>query len=160
MKRFALFLVLIASLVLAACTSSLPSPAPRPVSTSPVATPVSVASAVSPIPTPTAGQGVVTGILIDQRTGQSAVPTIMYLEPAMNHDAPPLLYGPLNNQPRTTSLEDGRFVITDVPPGEYILALYSPIDISFYQQVDGSAVLVQVKSGEVIDLEKVTTHIP
>jgi hypothetical protein len=127
---------------------------------SPVATPISAASLMSPIPTPTAGQGVVTGVLIDQRTGQPAVKTILYLEPAMNHDVPSLLYGPLNYQPKTTSLGTGQFVITDVPPGEYVLVLYSPIDILFYQQADGSAVLVQVKPGEVTDLEKVQTFIP
>jgi hypothetical protein len=115
---------------------------------------------MSPIPTPVPGQGVVTGVLIDQRTGQSAVKTILYLEPSWEHDVPPLLYGPLNNQPKTTSLEGGQFIITNVPPGEYILALYSPIDILFYQQPDGSAVLVQVKPGEVNDLGKVINFIP
>jgi hypothetical protein len=115
---------------------------------------------MSPIPTPAAGQGVVTGLLIDRQTGQPAAKTILYLEPAMNHGVPPILYGPLQNQPRTTSLEGGQFVMANVPPGEYILALYSPIDILFYQQADGSAVLVQVKAGEVADLDKVISSIP
>ncbi len=173
MKRFILLLVLIASFVLSSCTGSLPSPAPKPASTSPVITPVAgknavspvatsaaAMSALSPIPTPVAGQGVVAGILIDKPTGQVAPETILYLEHSINHSAPPLLYGPLNNQPRTTSLKNGQFVITNVPPGEYVLALYSPIDILYYQQADGSAVLIQVKSGEINDLGKVYSYIP
>lgn len=166
MKHLSVLFILLVALGLSACDSSLPPspvPAPKAVSTSPVATPAQVvpaASLISPVPTPAAGQGVVTGILIDQRTGQPAVKTILYLEPSMNHEAPPLLYGPLNNQPKTTSLEGGQFIINNVPPGEYILALYSPVDILFYQRADGTAVLVQVKPGEVTDLETVATYIP
>lgn len=155
-------------LVLTACDAkpSL-SPSPRqPVSTmpasgpSPIETPIPAASVMSPIPTPVAGQGVVTGVLIDQRTGQPAAETILYLEPSVNHNVPPILYGPRNNQPRTTSLKDGQFVITDVKPGEYVLALYSPIDILYYQQADGSAVLIQVKPGEITNLGKIFSYIP
>jgi hypothetical protein len=151
-------------LIVAACDApSIPAPV-SPLST---VSPVPGAVAASPVSTPTVpamtpqpGTGGVIGRLSDIRTGQPAVITILYLEESINHDAPPLLYGPLSGQPRTDSLSDGSFAFNNVPPGEYILALYSPIDILYYQQGDGKAVLIQVEEGEILDLGQVVTFIP
>lgn len=150
-------------LITAACNAA-PTSIVSPLST---VSPLAAAVAISPVSTPTVaamtpqqpGTGGVIGRLTDIRTGQPAVTTILYLEKSINHNAPPLLYGPLNGQPRTDSTLDGSFAFNNVPPGEYILALYSPIDILFYSQ-GGKAVLVQVKAGEVLDLGQVVTFIP
>jgi len=114
----------------------------------------------SPLVTPQAGQGVVVGSLIDQRTSQAAVKTILYLEPSLNHDAPLILYGPLNGQPTANSTDTGGFVFENVPPGEYILVLYSPVDILYARQPDETALLVQVQAGQVTDLGRVVTDVP
>ncbi len=151
-------------LIVTACDTLPTSTASSPLS---MASPLATNTGVSPLPAPTVatiapqpGTGSVIGRLTDVQTGRPAVTTILYLEKSMNHDAPPLLYGPLNGQPRTNSLPDGSFAFSNVPPGEYILALYSPIDILYYQQGDGKAVLIQVEEGETLDLGQVVTFIP
>lgn len=163
LKRM-VFGCLLLLIIVAAC--EVP-PIPATVSPLPTASPLTTAVAFSPVSTPDVaeiapqqGTGGVIGRLTDIRTGQPAVRTILYLEESINHDAPPLLYGPLSGQPRTDSSSDGGFAFNNVPPGEYILALYSPIDILYYQQGDGKAVLIQIKEGEVLDLGQVVTFIP
>jgi hypothetical protein len=110
--------------------------------------------------TPAPGTGVVVGTLLDQNTLQPPPVTILYLEKSFDHDVPPVLYGPLNNQPRVDSSPDGSFSFASVAPGEYILVLYSPIDIYYAKQSDGRALLVQVQDGQVTDLGQVISDIP
>lgn len=153
---------LLVSIALIACGAPTVPAVDLVTTASPLATPqVSLVSTPSiTAVTPQPGTGAVIGRLTDIRTGQPAVKTILYLEQTINHDAPSMLYGPLSGQPRTDSTPDGSFTFNNVPPGEYILALYSPVDILYYQQGDGKAVLIQVKDGEVLDLGQVVTFIP
>ena len=155
-------------LIMTACdVPPIPATVVSPLSTASPLAAAAAPAAVSPLPTPAVaaitpqpGTGGVVGRLSDIRTGRPAVITILYQEESINHDAPPLLYGPLSGQPRTDSLPDGHFAFNNVPPGEYILVLYSPIDILYYHQGDGKAVLIQIKEGEVLDLGQVVTFIP
>ncbi len=150
--------VVLSVFILTSC--STPSPTQSPLPTLQPVSSIAAPLAISPVMTPQPGMGIVMGQLIDIRTGQPAYKTILYLEPTIEHQAPLVLYGPLNGQPETDSLPDGRFVLDKVPPGEYILALYSPVDILYYQKPEGTAVIIQVKAGQVVDLGRVEYFIP
>jgi len=110
--------------------------------------------------TPAPGTGIVVGTLLDQNTLKPPPVTILYLEKSFDHDVPPVLYGPLNNQPRVDTPPDGSFTFANVPPGEYILVLYSPIDIYYAKQSNGRALLVQVQDGQLTNLGQVVSDIP
>ncbi len=114
----------------------------------------------SPLITPGPDQGAITGQLIDDRNSQPAAQTAVYLEHSVDHNVPPVLYGPLNNQPLTTTDNHGNFTFNHIPPGEYVLIIYSPMDIWYYQKPDGKAILIEVKPGEVVDLGQIVTYIP
>ncbi len=155
MRLFRFLRIAVSLMALVACGGPEPFQSPvAPTIVSPVLTP-------RPPVTPPPDRGVVTGTLIDRRTSQPSYVTTLYLELSFNHGVPPVLYGPLNEQPTTTSAPgSGHFTFESVPPGEYILVLYSPIDILYAQHADGAALLVQVQAGQVTDLGQVVTYVP
>lgn len=64
------------------------------------------------------------------------------------------------SSPTTTTEEDGSFVFTDVPSNTYALVVVTPIGSFMIKDETGEDFLIEVKSGEVIDLESVHTDLP
>ena len=157
--------ILLVVLIVTACSSPPSATTTSPLPTSPGdATAVteqspaeSSAAFASPLLTPAPDWGTVTGRLVDANNGQPIHKVMVFLEPASDHVLPPVLYAPPNDNPRTFSDEQGYFVISDVPEGEYAVILYSPpFALQIVTHSDGERPqLITVRAGEVVDIETV-----
>jgi hypothetical protein len=80
----------------------------------------------SVLPTPDPDTATITGWVVTT-SNQPAAGIVVFLErTAESHAVPAIIYAPPNSQPSTTSDSDGKFVISDVPDGEYVVVVYSP----------------------------------
>ena len=119
-------LVVIAAMVGCNSTPSPDSPVPQPTDST-VAVPQP-----PPPPSPQPGEASVSGILYTF-TGHAPIPgTIFYLTPAKEEDdgphPPMVLVGPHEDKGdyRGTSGSHGEFIINDIEPGNYYLAVWAP----------------------------------
>lgn len=107
------------------------------------------------VPTPGSDTGVVTGILTDAETGEPlGFQTVylgfkIYLTPG-----PGYTYGLQEmSSPHTLTTLEGEFAIGDVPPGEYIIMIFTPFGTSVVMQPNTDRELeIVVEAGELVDI--------
>lgn len=141
-----------------------PSLAPTqiPQSTAPVSiqpTPKVTEAMVSVLPTPDPNWAIVAGTLVGSNSGEPVSSVTVFLERTpQEHSAPRVLYGPPNDQPRTTTNDTGQFVITQVPDGEYVIVVYSPpLDLDIVTDPSSEQPLfVSAQAGRVVEVGTVT----
>ena len=134
--------------------SSSPTAVPRPTepfdSVLPTPEPL-----MSVIPTPDPDWATVIGILVGSTGGQRVASTVVFLERTPREQTvPPVVYGPPNDQPSTVTDEAGRFIIPEVPDGEYVIVAFAP---PFDPQVvtdpaSGQPVFVMAEAGKLMDV--------
>lgn len=115
------------------------------------------------VPTPGSDTGVVTGKLVNVENGEPmAFQTIylghkIYLTPG-----PGYTYGlQENSSPHTNTTPDGEFAIGEVPPGEYILMIFTPFGASVVMQPNSDRELdVVIVAGKVVDLGTMDAVLP
>jgi hypothetical protein len=134
--------------------SPLPTVAPEP--TEPFASILPTPDPLTSVmPTPDPGWATVVGILIGSTGGQRVASTVVFLERTPREQTvPPVLYGPPNDQPSAMTDEAGRFVISEVPDGEYVVVAFAP---PFDPQIvtdpsSGQPVFVVAQAGKLIDV--------
>lgn len=116
------------------------------------------------IPTPSITSGVVFGKIESSAAGQSLGGLSLYLGTVL-----PLNNGPehlINVSPdqsaKTTIYSDGRFLISDVTPGQYVLVLWGPRESTFAQDpLDPQRELVvNIVAGQIVDVGALTINPP
>lgn len=117
----------------AACAGPHGDSSISPVETSPLATslPGIVGSPMTPeAPIPETGRASISGILYSISLSQLIPGTAFYVTPAVGdtNEPPPYLLGPRVESGDVRGVSDnmGRFVLNNVPPGEYYLAVWAP----------------------------------
>jgi len=145
---------------------------PGPDLRSPLATPGSSAF-TSPVPaprnlpTPAAGdKATVGGVLIHDAPGKAPQPyagVTLYLSTLVKDKSGTPAMAGLDKAKAPKAMTDatGAFAFTDVPPNTYALILAGPLtDYLLNQPGTGSALLIEVKGGEVKDLGELHYDLP
>jgi hypothetical protein len=154
-------LALLASLlfVLAGCWSGggkTRIQAAQPVSNSPI----SPSPTPTPAPTlarPAPGEAAIQGKLIVTGTQQPLSETVFYLTPGIGEqgDEPPVALGAIQAQDIQGRTEmDGSFVLTDVPPGNYYMVIWAPLNWSILPEPDQDETprLLELEAGQTLNL--------
>ena len=141
---------LVVVIVLAACATPNPQPADSPLPTS------QPKAFVSVLPTPDSDAATVVGKLVNL-TDNTPLPglTVFLERTPQAQNAPPLIYAPPNDQPRTVTSTAGDFVISEVPDGEYVVVVFLPpvdIEVLLDRQSKEQPLFVSVKAGDVVDI--------
>lgn len=128
--------VILAGLLLTACSSPLPKVGiVSPLSTnlpSPLSTPENQAPiAPADAPVPVDGKASISGVLYSSRTGAVIPDTMFYLTPAVGPERrsmPSILIGPEESQGDIRGQTDGsgKFALNDITPGNYFLIVWAP----------------------------------
>jgi hypothetical protein len=107
------------------------------------------------MPTPSDEQAVITGVLL-QGTSElkPVVNAILYLADIINSSDGIKAAASFDRQssPNTQTDKNGRFVFTEVEPGEYALVLDRIYNSFLLQDPDGGDFLFTAEAGEVLDL--------
>jgi hypothetical protein len=138
-------------------TEALPGyPAP------PESPPSSAAPSTLEIPTPSPGKGVVIGEVVDSQTQQAPFEVILYLGGMIQMDnGIPVVRLDRETAPFAIPVQDGRFAIADVEPGEYGVIVFSPDGSFMADNPDGSgSLVVKVTPGETVDVGRIVVTIP
>lgn len=119
-----------------------------------------IPSQISPypsiFPTQIASMGTVVGKLVSDPPGSSLAGLALYLGSIL-----PLTPGPdhlitldLVNSPKTSILEDGRFVVENILPGEYVLIIWTPHDSRYVPDPNNpeQEFIVEVVGGQIVDI--------
>lgn len=107
------------------------------------------------IPEPGSDTGVVTGIMVDAETGEPLGSQSVYLGyKVFLTPGPGYTYALQEmSSPHTLSTPDGEFAIGDVPPGQYILMIFTPFGVSVVMQPNTDREMdIVVEAGQVVDL--------
>lgn len=107
------------------------------------------------IPSPDANTGVVVGELVSTNDGSPLNNKLVYLGKKMYlTPGPGYTYGiQENSSPQAWSSESGKFVISNIPPGQYILMLFTPHSATVVMQPNSDRELdVNVEAGKILDL--------
>jgi hypothetical protein len=121
------------------------------------------------IPEPGANTGVVTGRVLDVDSGGALGNLEVYLgyknyltpEPGAPAGAAYTYEIQRNSSPHIFADEQGRFALGEVPPGEYILIVFTPNSISVaFEQNSDMELAVIVEAGKVLDLGDVPVTNP
>ena len=171
MRRADILLGLSALVVVMACSRAPQSEGTTPTAPSSVPTLVATGApkptdsglvAASPTPAVASGRAGLTGYLYTL-TGSGPIPgTVFYLTPARGptkEDPPRVLVGPSPElgDVRGQSDEQGRFVLTDVPPGNYFLAVWAPYNwvLAHESETDLTPRLIVLEPGKWHDLGRI-----
>jgi hypothetical protein len=107
------------------------------------------------IPTPGPESGVISGKILDSTTGKPFERNI-FLSKNLTSDhpeLPPLISFSYDSNPRAIQDDAGNFVFIDVPPGNYVLVLWSPADMDFVTEKGTDKPLaIKVEQGKSLDL--------
>ena len=110
------------------------------------------------VPEPSAGTGVVVGQMIDSNTGEPMKFVYMYLGKRIYLTPGPGYTYALQEKssPHTQTDENGRFAIGDVPPGSYLLMIFTPHNASVVMEpnTDREKEIV-VEAGKTLELGEV-----
>jgi hypothetical protein len=124
----------------------------------------------SPLPTPTApgptptapapapGKGVVRGGFFSTTTAMAIADTSVYLIRGVGperDEMPPVWPGPVEGDVKGRTDAQGWFVITDVPPGVYYVAIWAPLDyviLDEYKESVRQPTALNVQADQVLDL--------
>lgn len=118
-------------------------------------------SQATPIPTPKPGTGSLYGSLIDTRTSKPFEASL-YLSKNLTLDHPgypPLVAFSYKTDPAAQQDDKGNFVFKDVPPGKYVMVIWTPLLTEHYiKKVDGTDQLItfEVQEGQAVDLGKLS----
>lgn len=107
------------------------------------------------VPDPGADTGVVTGQLLAVENGEPMAFQTVYLGMKIPlTPGPGFTYGLQEiSSPHTVTTEDGMFAMGEVPPGSYLVMVFTPHSVSVVMQPDTDQELeVLVSAGETIDL--------
>lgn len=135
---------------------STPRTYPAPGGEQPTATPFTV-------PTPGSDTAVVTGVLKNVEDGQPLSFATVYLGKKIYlTPAPGYTYGLQElSSPHTLTTQDGEFAIADVPPGQYILMIFTPFGASVVMEPNTDRELdVTVTAGQLLDIGTMEAILP
>jgi hypothetical protein len=107
------------------------------------------------IPTPGPESGVVSGQILDSATGKPLERNFFLSKNlTLDHpELPPLISFSYDSNPRAAQDDAGYFVFKDVPPGEYVLVLWSPADLQFVMEKGtDNPFSIKVEAGNALDL--------
>jgi hypothetical protein len=108
------------------------------------------------IPTPSPENGVVTGqLLVGGEGGVPYISTLYLAEtvPPSTPGYPPLIaFSEKSDQLGIQDVETGRFLFTNVPPGEYAIIVWNPFGGNPLTDEKGDSIIFTVNAGEVKDL--------
>ncbi len=125
-------------------------PMPSPVIVTPAGTPPPFV-----LPTPEQDTGVVTGQLLASESGEPIEAQTVYLGSIIELDPGPGYILSLNEQksPHVDTTTDGFFAFGQVPPGTYVLIVWTPFDArSVIDPVLGTEMEIIVTAGQTTDL--------
>ena len=108
------------------------------------------------IPTPIATKGTVIGKLVSASPDKSLAGIALYfgtllpLTPGPDH----LINLDLANSPRTMISDDGRFIVENITPGEYVLLLWTPHDSRYIPDPNnpGQEFIVKVLREQIVNI--------
>ena len=108
------------------------------------------------VPTPSSGKGVVTGrLLIGGEEGHPYLATLYLAStiPPSTPDYPPMIsYSEENDPIAVQDVNTGRFLFSDVAPGQYAIIIWSPLGGFPLVDKEGASVIFTVSADEVKDL--------
>ena len=108
------------------------------------------------VPTPSSGKGVVTGQLLVDGEGGTPYLATLYLAstvPASTPDYPPLIaFSEKTDQLAIQDVDNGRFLFTDVAPGQYAIIVWTPYGGNPLVDESGNSIIFPVNADEVKDL--------
>lgn len=175
-RRFAtIVLLVVSSTLLIGCGKSptpttvesiISTPVEGQSSTSPQPTPTPLPPSRSRLPTPSSSDiGVVGGVLLRDIDSTDSTPsaetTLQLARVIRSEDGTPLVATAGDkSSPTTVTDQSGSFAFTDVPPNTYGLVLVSPVGSFMLKDETGDNLLIDVESGEVLDLGEVHTDVP
>lgn len=116
------------------------------------------------VPTPLKGTGTIVGQIASTASEKSATGFYLYLANLL-----PLTPGPGHlitidpeRSPKTIVSVNGRFIISNVTPGQYALVLWLPRDSRFIADPNNpeQELIVSVTSGEIVDLGILRVSLP
>lgn len=108
------------------------------------------------IPEPSPDLGVIVGQLLTPGPGGEPYYATLYLAQTIEASEagyPPIISFSENQDPVAQQDKSGRFLFVNIPPGEYALAIWSPISSTVIQDPEtGDYLVFEVKAGEITDL--------
>jgi len=113
------------------------------------------------VPTPSEASGIVVGKMLTESDGEPYLAPRLYLGSYIVpdedvEDAPPLIGISADSDPVAMQAQDGTFVFSEINPGDYILLIWSPMNIVPAKSADGRGeIVISVEAGDVIDLGNV-----
>jgi hypothetical protein len=130
----------------------------------PVSTPPSILSFPSVIPTPFETKGTIVGQLKGKIPGTSPEGLVLYLGTLL-----PLTPGPdylinldTKNAPSTQLHADGKFIFSNIAPGQYVLILWTPRDSLFVADPNDPVreLIVSIEPGKITNIGDQTISLP
>lgn len=109
-------------------------------------------------PTPAQGKGVVRGGFFSTTTDMAVAETSVYLVRGVGperDEMPPVWPGPVEGDVKGRTDKQGWFVISDVPPGVYYVAIWAPLDwfiLDEYRDGMRQPTALDVHADQVVDL--------
>ena len=108
------------------------------------------------VPTPGNGKAIITGqLLLGGEDGKPYLATLYLAStvPPSTPDYPPLIaFSEQSDQLGVQDVETGRFLFTDVVPGQYAVVIWTPFGGNPLVDESGGSILFTVNPGEVKDL--------
>lgn len=157
-------LILVLAVLLYGCSASPNAPA----TTAPAGEPATPGAEAPTQPQPlkvTNSSGAITGVLLDEQ-GAPVTDLAVFLADLVDGPQPgsKMITFQLGSSKRGPTDAQGNFAIDDIKPGSYTLVIYTPgggsTPIPPPGGAPGSAILVEVKAGQTVDLGKLQVKRP